>query len=478
MKRILSGLMLLLLIAAETADQKKAIEQLDQAVKAAKALNDCQVKFRLYTSAGKNQELHLYTVEEGKYLHNPVIYYQKRIQVEANYKEQAADGYQGIYRGDQDILELLLPSGFRTIGVLRVFPEDPKAIWMNGGRLKAMAPWDLMDGFAKQARISRVSSLNATLAGKQYLLFQITQNQGTYYVAGINRVNLFVNPQTLLPFRFEQFRPGEDKPCAWCEYEWIKVNTGLKPDDIDFEGFKNPISMFKGSQVKDVDPLLGPIQRAKLPEPAPQTQAIIAEFNKAVDGILSYRADLSMRFRYKRLRLYREDRFAYHKDPYWFTLATTNQKANYILLNHSAGSTLWFDPDDKTFHILGGGGQKMLGEVVFTSSDYKFYSPLGDNPYEDDFAHIQGLLKDYFAGGKLAAWTVNYKNKKMYELEVRRAGEVWPRHPGSMNLVIDPANNLPCVVEFSDYDDPKAFMAMTVDNLMINVKIKPKTPNF
>jgi len=478
MKKSILGLILLFLISAESAEQKKAVEQLDQAAKAAKSLNDCQVKFRLYTSSGKNQELHLFTVEQGKYLHNPVIYYQKRLQVEANYKEQAAEGYQGIYRGDDDMLELLLPGGFRALGVLKIFPEDPKAYWMNGGHLKAMAPWDLMESFDRMARISRVSVLNSTLGGKQYLLFQITQNPGTYYVAGINRVNLFVNPQTLLPFRFEQYRPGEDKPCAWCEYEELKANTGLKPDDIGFEGFKSPFTMFKGYPNKDIEPHLGPIPRAKLPEPAPDSQTILAGLNKAADGILSYRANLAMRFRYKRLRLYREDRFAYHRDPYWFILATTYQKANYILLNHSAGAVLWIDPDDNSFHIVGGGAQKILGEVIFTSSDYKFYSPLGDNPYEVDFPHIQSLLKGYFAGGKTQAWTVDYKGKKMYEVQVIRSGEVWPRHPGAINLIIDPMTNLPCVVELSGYDDPRAFMAMTVDNVMVNVKIKPKNPNF
>jgi hypothetical protein len=73
---------------------------------------------------------------------------------------------------------------------------------------------------------------------------------------------------------------------------------------------------------------------------------------------------------------------------------------------------------------------------------------------------------------------VAYNDKKMYEVQVIRRGEVWPRHPGAINLIIDPMTNLPCVVELSGYDDPKAFMAMTVDNVVLNVKIKPRTPNF
>jgi len=478
MKKLFLGLALLFLVSAETVDQKKALESFDQAVKTAQALKDCSMRFKLYASMGKNNEMYLYAVETGKYLHHPLLYYQRRDETKASYKEQGGDGFQEIYRGDEDMTIILMPGAYRALGLIKLYPEDPKGFGMNGGSLKSMAPWDAMEGFSKMAKIGKVTLENGNLNNKPYLVFEIVQNPGTYYNAGINRAKIYVDPQTNLINRFEQFRPGSDKPCAWVEYVDLKVNTGLTPEQFSFEGFKSPFSLVKSPPPSEVDPVLTPIARSKLPDPGPDAQTVIASFNKAVDSINSYRADLSMRFRYRRLRLYREDRYAYNRKPYWFTLATTAQKADYILLNHSAGAVLWIDPADNSFHIIGGGVQRILGEQVFSGADYKFFSTLGDNPYELDFPHVQAMLKGYFAGGKAEAWVVDYKGKKMWELQVSRAGEVWSRHPGKINLVIDPETSLPRVIELSGYDDPRAIMAMTVDNIKLNPGIKPTETKF
>jgi len=478
MRRLILGLALLFLISAETVEQKKTLESFDQAVKTAVALKDCTMRFKLYAATGKNNEMNFYSVQEGKYLHHPLLYYQRRDEVKATYKEQGGVGFQEIYRGDVDITEILMPGAYRALGLVKLLPEDPKGFGMNGGSLKSMAPWDSMEIFAKMARIGKVSMENGTLNNKPCLVFEIVQNPGTYYNAGINRAKVYVDPQTNLINRFEQFRPGSDKPCAWEEYMDLKVNIGLTPEQFSFEGFKSPFSLVKSPPSSEVDPMLTPIVRKRLPDSGPEAATVLANFNKAVDNINSYRADLSMRFRYKRLRLYREDRYAYNRKPYWFTLATTAQKADYILLNHSAGAVLWIDPSDNNIHIIGGGVQRLLGEQVFSSTDYKFFSTLGDNPYELAFPHVQALLKGYFSGGKAEAWVVDYKGRKMWEVSVSRAGEVWERHPGKINLVIDPETSLPRVIELSGYDDPRAVVAMTVDNIKLNPGIKPTETKF
>jgi len=471
-------LMFAFLISGAPADEQNAREQFQKVVEKVNSLKDCRVKFRLYTSSGKNHELHLFTAEEAKYLHHPLLYYARRDQVEANYKEQAQAGFQEIYRGDTDMTELLLPGAFRALGLIRIFPEDPKGFGMNGESLKSMAPWDSVEGFAEMAKIGKVELKDAALNNKKCLLFEITQNPGTYYYAGINHIHLYVDPQTLLPARFEQYYPNTDRPMAWMEYDSFQTNTGLTQDQIAFQGFKSPFSLITTPSAREVDPLLQPILRTRVPEPAPDPQTILAGFNQTVDAIHSYRADLSMRFRYLRLRLFRQDRFAYNRNPCWFTLATTAQKADYILLNHSAGAVLWIDPKDLNFHIIGGGVQRLLGEQVFSSNDYKFYSPLGDNPYEMDLVRLQGMLRNSFTNNRAESWTVEYQGKKMWEMKLVRTGETPARHPGKINLVIDPETNLPRVIELSGYDDPKAIMAMTIDNIKLNLPLKPAEAKF
>ncbi len=465
--------LLLLLCAAVYGQEKNAQKRFDQAVKAAEALKDCRVRFRIYTSSGKNHEQHLFSAEEAKYLHHPLFYYQRRDQVESNYKEQGGVGFQEIYRSDTDLVELLLPGAFRALGLIRIFPEDPKGYGMNGGSLKSMAPWDAMEGFAEMAGIGKVEIKDGALNHKKCLLFEITQNQGTYYYSGINHAHLYLDPETLYLLRYEQYYPNTDRPMTWMEYDSFQPNTGLTRDQISFQGFKSPFSLITTPSAKEVDPLLQPILRTRLPDPAPDPQTILAGLSQAVDAVNSYRADLTVRFRYLRLRLYRQDRFAYNRKPYWFTLATTAQKADYILLNHSAGAVLWIDPKDNNIHIIGGGVQRILGEQVFSVDDYKFYSPLGDNPYQTDFAGIQNMIKTDFNNQKAEGWTVDYQGKKMWELKLVRTGETPKRHPGKINLVIDPETNLPAVVELSGYDDPFGRMAMEINNLKINQGLKP-----
>ena len=177
------------------------------------------------------------------------------------------------------------------------------------------------------------------------------------------------------------------------------------------------------------------------------------------------------------MRLVREDRFAYNKSPYWFVLVTTAQKADYILLNHSAGAVLWNDPSDKTMHIIGGGVQRILGEQVFSQSDYKWYSPLEDNPYEMDFPHLQAMLKESFTS-KPEFWMVDYQGKKMWELKAERILVNLMRAPSIMSLIIDPATGLPAGVEFTGYDDPKAYMSMAVSNIKTNTALKQGATKF
>ncbi len=469
---LLSGLFI------SAAEEKKPLDQFEEVVKATDALKDCRVKFQLYSFSGKNQKTFLSAFEEAKYLHNPRLYYQYRSKVEANYKEQAQAGFQEIYRGDRDLTEILMPGAFRALGLISLLPEDPKGFGMNGGNLKTMAPWDMTDWFARMARIGKVSMEKGTRNNKPCLLFDIVQDPGTYYFNGVNRVRLFADEKSLLPVRFEWWFPGMDQPGSFLEYSEFAANTGLKPEDFAFQGFKSPFSLIKSPPASEIDPYLKPTVRTRLPDPPPDPQAALEAFYQAADAISSYRADLSMRFRYGRLRLFREDRFAYNRKPYWFTLVTTAQKADYLLLNHSAGAVLWIDPSDHNFHIIGGGVQRILGEQIFSSDDYKFYSSLGDNPYELNFPGLAALLKNSFGTRKPEAWMVDYSGRKMCELKFERSPQNLIRAPSRVNVVFDPETNLPRVIELSGYDDPKAYMVMAIDNIKINILLQPRETKF
>jgi hypothetical protein len=477
MKKIRTMMVWAVLLGSLAMEKMDGDELFAEVVKRVNALQDCRVKFKLYSSWGKDQAVHSLAFEEAEYLREPRLYYQRRTRVEANYKEQGGSGFQEIYRGSEDISELLMPGALRALGLIKLFPEDPKGFGMNGGNLKTMAPWDMVNGFERMARLGKVSVTSISREGKSLLVFDIVQNPGTYYFSGVNRGRLFVDAKTLLPLRFEWWYPGQSEAECWLEYQEFAADTGLKPEDIAFEGFKSPFSLIKSPSLQEIEPYLKPLKRTRVPDPAPDFQAVLERFRKAVDGLDSYRADLAMSFRYGRLRLYREDRFAYHKNPYWFTLVTTAQKADYLLLNHSAGAVLWLEPSDRTFHIIGGGVQRLLGEQVFSESDYKFYSSLGDNPYELDFPRILAMLESSFTSDR-GCWFVEYQGRKMIELKAERHPPGLMRAPARLNLILDPESSLPAAVEFTGYDDPQAFMAMSIKNIQTPLTIKPGETRF
>ncbi len=471
MKKTIMLLAGIILLWSAPSMQQSA--EFSKVVKTTDSLKDCVVLYRQYSSIGKDQVLYAKRTVEGKYIRNPRRYYHKLVETEYNYDEQAKTGFQEIYNGAEDINELLLPGPLRMLGIVRLFPEDPKATAMRGENLARLAPWDLMNETAEMARMGSITMDTAPLNNKNHLLFEITQNPGTYYNYGINRARVYADPKTFLPVRIERYTPGQSKPVAWFEYEVFETNTGLTPDQIQFEGFKNPFSLMNPPSGAQIEGMIKPLERTKLEEPAPGPNDMLSEFKTAVDQINDYHAEISMRFRYKRLRLYREDKFAYNRSPYWFTLITTKQRSNYLLLNYAAPSMLRYDPNDKSFHIIGGNVVRLLGEQIFSGIDYKFYSPMGDNPYELDFPRLVNLISEDFTNSRASSRMVEYNGQKLWEVNLVRTGRTPPCHPGKISLVIDPDSKLPRIVEFSGYDDAQALMALTVDNVEVNVGLKP-----
>jgi outer membrane lipoprotein-sorting protein len=476
-KKIFLLLAVVLLFSAATADDKKTGDLFNQAVKTVNSLKDCSVKYRDDNTAGPEQRLRAHFVYEGKYINHPRLYYQRVLECEFNYPEQTTPGFQEMYKEDGDMIYILPPS-YRALGMISLYPEDPKSFGPRGENTKSSGPWDFVNEVAAIAKNGKLGLESSKVEGRDCYCFEAVQSQGSFYRVGINRARLCVDQKTLLPVRIEKFEPNWPKPVVSTTFEEFKPNTGLTPDDLKFEGLKNPFSMIKTPSGAEFEAQIKTAPRTKLKDQGPEPQAVLQSFGAAADKINDYRADLTMGYRYYRLRLYREDRFAYHRNPYWFTLYTTVQKANYLLLSHSAGSALWYSPADKNLHLVGGGVQKIMGEQVFSGIDYKFYDNTGDNPYQLDFPSLKKIIAESFTNDKARAWITDCQGKKMWELELYRTGQTPPLWFGKINLVIDPETGLPAVLELSGYDDPKALVAMTFSNIKTNTGTKPGETKF
>ena len=62
----------------------------------------------------------------------PAWYCDKRLWVQASFKEQAGEGFQECYTATEDMTNLLMPGALRLLGMIPMYPEDPKADYLNG----------------------------------------------------------------------------------------------------------------------------------------------------------------------------------------------------------------------------------------------------------------------------------------------------------------------------------------------------------
>ncbi len=470
---VVSALFFLLLPAFSDSTRDKFREVVERT----DSLRDCQVKFREYGERGAGQEK-IYALRHifALYLRNPRLYYQRILSAEYNYPEQAKPGYQEIYRGEEDIIECLLPGTLRLLGVVRFYPEDPKSRGMRSQGLKYLAPWDQLNELKARAEQGEIYLKIEERAGKKFYQFEIRQPPSQVYLLGVNRARLWVEQETLLPFRIEKFAPGKKEPVWWIEYEEFIPDAGIKPEQIKFQGIRSPFSALKFPAPEELDHLIYPLEKKVLKKSAPLPEQVFFQFQKALERVNSYQAELEVRFGYQRLRLWQKDRFACHKNPYWFTIITIAQKTSYPQLSYSAGSVVWLSPQDNCFHIIGGGIQRIIGEQVFSRADFKFYSPLGNNPYQLDFFSLEKILERDFLPSQ-ARW-VAYQGEEALELELKRTAPAPEPSFGRVCLLLNPTDYLPRAVELGDYDDPEGIMSMELSNLKLNPQIQPGQRDF
>ena len=147
-------LLLLLFSTASARGQKSAgdIQSRGQGREFAQGLSG---GYRDDDTAGPNQSLHAHFVYEGKYINHPRIYYQKAIETEFNYPEQTTPGFQQIYREEGDMI-YILPPAYRALGVISIYPEDPKSYGPRGENTKTSGPWDFVNVIAEMAKNGKV----------------------------------------------------------------------------------------------------------------------------------------------------------------------------------------------------------------------------------------------------------------------------------------------------------------------------------
>jgi len=433
------------------------------------SLSSYTAEFYHETVSGDKREIWSKATLSGKYVREPLVTWEKRHTMEASFPEQAGPGYQEIYDGRDRLTRIIMPGALKAIGVITMYPEDPKADYINGENSKDSTVWNWIEGWDAMREGGRMELDCAEYKGKQHYVLTIHRSEPDPVYRHV-RQKLWIDRTTWFPMRIEIFRQGDPKPVVVHQFEQVNLKPGLKADDIDFEGLRlgwnlAGVSIPKGDKLntlKQVEP--------RLTGAGLDAAGFVAALDNALSGLKDYRTEITLELRYYRLRLYKVEQLTYIKDGGAFSFLNKDLQANYILLNAGSGFRAVYDPKkDKLLHIIPSGVYRVMGEQSFPLDDPRVFSSLGDSPLGLTFPAIRDklgrMLKDpaevrmatATQGGASGPW-----------IEVREKGAPVPKRPSVIRLMLDNKTLLPAVLEYRGYDDKEAYVKASFNNTVIN----------
>ena len=432
------------------------------------------LKHRTYTAVyedfsarGKNQEINAFRAVSVKCIQKPKWYCGTILEARFSFPDNMTPGYQECYTEQDDLSRLLLPGAFRMLGPVVLFPEDPKASYINGENLKQEGIWEFFAEWDRMLKGGAISAEQVQVEGKPFWLLTIRRGQIPDPDYHLDTCKIWVDPATWFPMRQEYFRPGEPKPGHVYQYRELKLDAPLKPDDMKFSGLSMSWNLAKPPGGKGLDQLQAP-ELKLAPEPAPALEELLQKMDQALAPIKDYTVVMNTRFRFHRLRLIKQDRYSYLPAERGFKVETVSLAANYILLGSSGGSRMFYAPShDPLIHLFPGGIYKVMGEQTFTRDDPRLFSSLGDNVQDLDFFTLRDRIKAKLPNSE--AHTSRSLAPAGILLELKTKIPTGLREPKIMRLWLDPQTSLPLQVGFTSYDDPQAFCQVEFSDLKTNL---------
>jgi len=424
------------------------------------------------TYRGENREVYSKMRVTGKYIKSPALYWEKRLLVEASFPEQAGKGYQQCYSGAEDLTEVLMPGALRGLGVITMFPEDPKAYYINGENLKHKAIWNWLDKWDRMKRGGAMSATCQDLDGEIFWLLDIRGGPNSGPLYHHIRARIWVVQRFHFPRKFEVYAEGIKAPVIEYEFEEYALDAALAVKDVSFEGpapgwqLVSPPGGKRLDGLKQEDPEFEGRQ-------GPDKKAFVKMLDQALAQVKDYRTDMTVTLRYHRLRQYRESEFK-GLNSGAFSNLIVHLEANYILLNAGEGFRIWRDPSrDGLLHVIPAGVYRVMGEQTFPLDDPRLFSPLGDNVTKLSFFAIRDELKARMKNARPI--------KTAYASHGESRGpwiEVTDKDPGAfmrprvMRLLLDVRSHLPVRLDYRGYGDPHAFLTVKFENTGLNFKMK------
>ena len=425
------------------------------------------------TERGARHEVFVRGRLRGKYRQNPARWCEKRLSLEASFPEQAGPGTQECYSGQDDVDRLLMPGAYRVLGAIPMFPEDPKASYLNGENEKRIAVWKWFDNWDRMREGGRLAASCEQRRGKPTWVLTLVRGRNPDPLYHHQEVRIFVDPALWFPIRVETYAAQDPKPVMIYDFEEVKLDVPLSDNDLGFEGLAprwNLVSVPGGPKLEALaqeEPSL-----KELPGLDPLGFAALLE--QALAGVSDYATELTLELRYFRLRQARVDQFLYLKPSQAFSALTTHLETNYMLVNSGEGFRTVVDPArDRLLHVLPAGVYRVMGEQTFPTDDPRLFSALGDNLTELNFFFLRDELKQWlYSAQRIRVALAAYPEGKGPWLEITRPDPGIPAQPTVLRILLDDQTHLPLRLEYRGYDDAKGFLAIRFAKTQTNRGLK------
>jgi len=456
--------------SCDSADAQKAYDAMKAATLAHQTYT---ATYSSISERGMRHEVYARIRATGKYIQSPAKYWEQRLGVETSFPEQAGPGYQEYYDGKDDMTRLLMPGALRVLGEIPMYPEDPKADYLNGENLKTAAVWTWFPEWERMMEGGKLELACAERKKKNYQVLTIRRGKNPDPLYHHDLVKLWIDPAINFPMVTEAFVPGDPKPVKVYEFEELKLDAPLSVSDLDFQGLApgwNLVSVPGGSHLAALKK-----QEPKITDdPAVTAASLLSMLDAALAKVTDYRTTMTFSLRYYRLRLLKTDEFQYLRPGAAFSLVTNVLEANYMLINAGEDFRTVYDQSrDPNLHILPAGIYRVTGEQSFPKDDPRIFTAMGDNPFDLNFFTLRDLLKKKVdAGGEVKTGVAAYGALSGPYLEIREKGAAIPKRPSIMRLMLDNQTHLPARLEYRGYDDTAAFLAVTFTNTKVNQGLK------
>jgi hypothetical protein len=464
---------------AAVAGEEEAGRVFERMAAAVNAVSDYQSQWMYYSASAGPSPIWTRTVAEGKFVRSPARYYAKVLRNENNFNDPVKPGTQMIFDSNANELLVLLPGLLQMLGVIHIFAEDVKCMDMNGRPRTIDSIWDKMEEWKALLKTGSLALRPERYQGADFpvltLTFPVTSLGEK---PKINRIEVWVDPDTHLPRRYVGYVQDNPRLVEEVEYSGFKVNPGLKPADLDFEGLS--LWKFPAQFVANAEGL-AELRYQPLPKAAgapPAVSQVQERLESVLAKIKDYRAEYIFTQKYFRLRskgrvtqsVIREPRsFLFEFDP--------ELRINYLHML-SSGGKVCLRRGERTYAAMGSGVFRAAGVQLMHVDDHRADFPCGESLYNLNLFELAPRMKWYRQNGKVSVDLVKIGVMSCPRIIMERTTPPQAGELQDLSVALSPETWLPLRVEYLGNLDPQGYTVIEYESIKTNLGLKEEDLRF